>query len=514
MPATLTYPGVYIEEIPSGVHTITGVATSIAAFVGWAPQGPVTKAVLVVSWSDFARQFGELDSRSYLGYAVNQFFGNGGQQAYIVRLAWMDALTASAASVGGTLNLWASSPGQWVNNFQIVVTIQPGGSLFNIKVQDTKGNVLETFLNLSVTSAVAVIDNDSQFITFADPSTGNPPASIGMPAAGTGTLTGGSDGTVLQPNDGNFETVLDVASAISTSPPPPNSTGLQVLNRVDIFNLLCIPGESDPGNIGNLEQYCWDKRALYIVDSPQIATTPNLNTLGPAGVFGGSLTALVSQPHPENAAYYYPWVQAPDPLAKNKPRFFPPSGFVAGIYASTDASRGVWKAPAGTKAGLAGVSGLQYVLTDLENGLLNVQAINCLRQFKVYGDVVWGARTLGGQRSGGLTVEVRSRFGAWRCSSSPAFMTAPSGWSSSPMTNLSGARFASTWAPLCRACSCRVRSRERRPQKAYFVKCDAENNPQSSIDQGIVNILVGFAPLFPAEFVVIQIQQMAGQLQT
>src|SRR5262249_34035694 len=97
-----------------------------------------------------------------------------------------------------------------------------------------------------------------------------------------------------------------------------------------------------------------------------------------------------------NAAYYYPWVQAPDPLAKNKPRLFPPSGFVAGVYAATDASRGVWKAPAGIDAGLAGVSGLQYVLTNAENGLLNVQAINCLRQFKVYGDVVWGARTLAG----------------------------------------------------------------------------------------------------------------------
>jgi phage tail sheath protein FI len=78
---TFTYPGVYIEEISSGVHTITGVATSIAAFIGWAPQGPTNKAVLVQSWSDFASQFGGLDARSYLGYAVNQFFANGGQQA-------------------------------------------------------------------------------------------------------------------------------------------------------------------------------------------------------------------------------------------------------------------------------------------------------------------------------------------------------------------------------------------------------------------------------------------------
>jgi phage tail sheath protein FI len=85
MPPTFTYPGVYIEEIPSGVHTITGVATSIAVFVGWAPEGPTNKATLVQSWSDFESQFGGLDARSLLGYSVNQFFGNGGQQIYIVR---------------------------------------------------------------------------------------------------------------------------------------------------------------------------------------------------------------------------------------------------------------------------------------------------------------------------------------------------------------------------------------------------------------------------------------------
>ena len=97
--SAFTYPGVYIEELSSGVHTITGVATSIGAFIGWAPQGPVTEAVLVQSWSDYATQFGGLDSRSKLGYAVNQFFGNGGQQAYIVRLV-LNATTALATGVG------------------------------------------------------------------------------------------------------------------------------------------------------------------------------------------------------------------------------------------------------------------------------------------------------------------------------------------------------------------------------------------------------------------------------
>src|SRR5215469_14415939 len=95
MPSTFTYPGVYIEEIPSAVHTITGVATSIAAFIGWAAQGPTNRATLVQSWSDFEYQFGGLDGRSLLGYSVNHFFGNGGRQAYIVRLAAVDAVVGT-----------------------------------------------------------------------------------------------------------------------------------------------------------------------------------------------------------------------------------------------------------------------------------------------------------------------------------------------------------------------------------------------------------------------------------
>src|SRR5450432_1463542 len=102
MPASLTYPGVYIEELSSGVHTITGVATSIAAFVGWARQGPVGEATLVHSWSDFETLFGGLDSQSYLGYAVNQFFANGGQQAYIVRLVWDGSVPSPGTSPAQT----------------------------------------------------------------------------------------------------------------------------------------------------------------------------------------------------------------------------------------------------------------------------------------------------------------------------------------------------------------------------------------------------------------------------
>ena len=523
--AAFTYPGVYIEEIPSGVHTITGVATSIAAFVGWAAMGPTNEATLVQNWSEFQNQFGGLDSRSYLGYAVNQFFANGGQQAYIIRVVWDGTLKAAAgtpvacasaaATVGKTLPLFASSPGVWGNSLQVTVTPQAADATrFSVTVQkvvNASTVVLENFFNLSANATdaeyvVTTIDHDSQYITFVDPSTGNPPASLkGTPSAASGVaLTGGLDGDTLNPQDGingdgNFEVAL-MSSA---------TAGVQLLDRVDIFNLLCVPGETDAPTISTLQQYCHTHRAFYIVDPPQTATTHNLEGSGPVGTTAGSITGTNSI----NSAYYYPWIQAPDPLFGNRPALFPPCGFIAGIYANTDATRGVWKAPAGIEASLTGVSGLQYNLTDAENGSLNPQAINCLREFRVYGDVVWGARTLqGNDQAGSQWKYVPIRRLALFLESSLYDGTQ---WVVfEPNDERLWSQIRLNVGAFMQGLFLQGAFQGTTPQQAYFVKCDSENNPQASIDLGIVNILVGFAPLYPAEFVVIQIQQMAGQVQS
>jgi phage tail sheath protein FI len=627
---TLTYPGVYIEEISSGVHTITGVATSIAAFIGWAPQGPTDRAVLVQSFPEFARQFGGLNTNSYLGYSVNHFFGNGGQQAYIVRLVWDGSLTpapstnpqkvatATATAVGGTLTLFATSPGRWGNNLQVSVTQQTGNKdRFSLQVIDgPSGTTLESFANLSTTPTeppyvVTVIDSDSQYVTFVNPATQTPGVPSGPPSstiipvptqtaptttASGGTLAagkyfyqvsalfgnlesgpsneqsvtatsatssntitwtaaapfggqnptgykvyrgtaagkenvfytvaavttfndtgasptagspvapsivgvpfkGGDDGTPLVPGDGNFE------SALLGEP----GRGLGLLDRTPIFNLLCVPGLTDAPTIASLQKYCRDKRAFFIVDAPQTATTDGLTSTGPVGSTSGSITGQDAI----NSAYYYPWVLAPDPLAGNRPALYPPCGFVAGSYAATDASVGVWKAPAGINAGLSGVSGLQYVLTDLENGNLNIQAINCLREFRVYGDVVWGARTLrGNDQVGSEWKYVPIRRLALFLESSLYDGTQ---WVVfEPNDERLWGQIRLNVGAFMQGLFLQGAFQGTTPTQAYFVKCDAENNPQSSIDRGVVNILVGFAPLFPAEFVVIQIQQMAGQVR-
>jgi phage tail sheath protein FI len=382
--------------------------------------------------------------------------------------------------------------------------------------------MVESFPNLSTNPldplgqyVVTVIDNDSSYVTFVNPATGSATAPSGPPAATPANspvpLGGGADGSALTPaTDGNFE------SALGSTPNATYTYGVHLLDRVSIFNLLCVPGESDQPTVQNLQEYCADKRAFYIVDCPQLITTASLINSGPVGtVLGGGAPTpgLLSGQYSINSAYYFPWVSAPDPLTGNRSKLFPPCGFVAGNYAATDASRGVWKAPAGIDASLSGVSGLQYVLTDLENGSLNTQAINCLRQFRVYGDVIWGARTLQGNDQAG------SQWKYVPIKRLALFLE------SSLYDGLQWVVFEPNDEKLWGQIRLNVGAfmqlyflkgafQGTSPQQAYFVKCDSENNPQSSIDLGIVNILVGFAPLYPAEFVVIQIQQIAGQVQS
>ena len=422
-------------------------------------------------------------------------------------------VVAASATAGGALTLFAANPGIWANNLYVTITQlpAPNSSRFNLLLQQkgTMGQMttLESYVNLSVTPTdpsyvVTVINNDSNYITFTNPKTGLNVVPTAPPAATTSPVpfTGGADGTVLVPTDQNFElAVLSTAN---------QNAGINLLDRVDIFNLLCVPGETDSATVSTLQGYCASKRAFMIVDSPQLATISGMMQSGPVGTppNSGSITGS----NASNSAFYFPWIQAPDPLAGNRPTLFPPCGFVAGIYAATDADRGVWKAPAGITASFTGNTGLQYVLTDEENGTLNPQAVNCLRQFKVYGDVVWGSRTLAGNDQAGsqwkyvpirrlaLFLESSLFDGTQWVVFEPNDETLWGQVRLNVGTFMQGLFLQGAFAGST-------------PQQAYFVKCDAENNPPGSIAQGVVNILVGFAPLYPAEFVVIQIQQIVAQ---
>jgi phage tail sheath protein FI len=503
MPATLTYPGVYIEEVPSDVRTITGVATSIAAFIGWAARGPVGEATLVQSWAEYERVYGGRDPRNYFGHCVNHFFTNGGQQAYIVRLVAPDADMAGVI-VGGVLNITARNAGDWAKSYGVTTKIRADDpTRFRIQViyhpsGATSDAVVESFENLSMIpdtarDVVKVLEAESSFIRVAVlGGATTPPADTVAPQM----LAGGPnlDGTVLQPNDSAFETALQAGGGTG---------GVNLLDEIDLFNLLCVPGETSNAVVSQLETFCRDRRAFLIVDAAQ----------------GASFTSLQNGPDPTiagadaiNAALYFPWVKAPDPLQENRPAEFPPSPLVAGIYARTDSQRGVWKAPAGTDASLTGVLGLRTTLTDLQNGQLNIRAINCLRNLTVFGPVVWGSRTLRGNNEVGsewkyIPVRRMALFIEETLYRSTKWVVFE------PNDEPLWAQIRLNIGAFMQTLFVQGAFQGASAREAYFVKCDKETTTQTDINNGIVNIVVGFAPLKPAEFVVIKIQQIAQQAQ-
>ncbi|MGE3977727.1 MAG: phage tail sheath family protein [Nitrospira sp.] len=531
MPTSPTYPGVYIEEIPSGVRTITGVATSIAAFIGRARRGATDEPITINSFGDFERIFGGLWVGSDLGFAVRDFYLNGGGQAIIVRLYHPEsgegAKAAQAKLTADSLGLEAANRGIWGNKLRARVDhntrpLQPGeaaDSLFNLTIRDGETGAIESFRNISITAGHPrqidkVLLNESQLVRMTgnlptarpaksnDPAAGNDPWEDNQPATNYKVVTAGeaSDGLALTKAD-------DFTPAGAET----NKKGLFALAKADLFNLLCIPpylssGDVEVTLVSDAAAYCEKRRAMLLVDSPSTwkdkATAKSEFTATPDKVGTRS----------KNAALFFPRLRQPNPLQDNQIEDFAPCGAVAGIFARTDAQRGVWKAPAGLEATLVGVPGLSVPLNDPENGELNPLGINCLRVMPPAGPLVWGARTLQGD----------DRFA--------------SEWKYVPVRRLAlfieeslyrGTQWvvfepndAPLWAQIRLNIGAFMHNlfrqgafQGRTPQEAYFVKCDKETTTQSDINLGIVNIVVGFAPLKPAEFVIIKLQQMAGQIQ-
>ena len=352
MPVVLTYPGVYIEEVPSGVRTITGVATSIALFLGWAPRGPIDRAARLTSFADFERTYGGLDSRSLLGYSVRHFFENGGADAYVLRIADDDAATATCSI--DDLDISASSPGDWPVDYRVRLTRRADDATrFRLDVLHVPSNgaVVESFENLSMTETdgrfvEAMVNGRSAFMVVDATSATTP----GNATVDLDNDTPGSVGTVFGPDDADFRTAVLASFGLGT-----------ITDRIDLFNLLCVPGLVDRPTLQTVQGHCRTRRAFLIVDAPDNETVATM----PA-----ALTNLTGNDAP-NSALYFPWVRASDPLQGGALRAFPPCGYVAGVYARTDSTRGVWKAPAGSDASVTGASGLLIAMTDPENGQLN-----------------------------------------------------------------------------------------------------------------------------------------------
>ena len=541
MPATLTYPGVYVEEIPSGVHTITGVATSITAFIGRAVRGDVDEATTINSFAEYERNFGGLSLLSSMSFAVRDFYLNGGSQATIVRVINGGAtaratLPTNATSPpssnppGNNLFLDAASPGSWGNNLSVLVdynTKDKGLSnadptLFNITVSETDPNtnqVLATEKFLNVSRFVAkVLEQSSSLLRVPKNAGGaflmpnvrpretvvqsSPPVSPPVPAQPSPVkATGGSDGS-------------DVGQAqfIGAGMEDPKK-GLYALAKADLFNLLCLPPFSATADVtvalvGEAAAYCEKRRAMLIVDPPSGWTTKKTAK----DQFSDPNTDFVGT-RSNYAALFFPRLKQSNPLRDSQVEEFAPCGAVAGVFARTDSQRGVWKAPAGQEASLVGVPQLSVSLTDDENGELNPLGVNCLRAFPLIGRVVWGSRTLEGAdqlasewkyvpvRRTALYIEESLYRGTKWVVFEP---------NDEPLWAQIRLNVGAFMQNLFRQGAFQGKT----PREAYFVKCDKETTTQNDINLGIVNILVGFAPLKPAEFVILKIQQMAGQIET
>ena len=245
MPVTPTYPGVYLEEIPSGVRTIVGVATSITAFLGRARRGPSNKPITISSFADFEQQCGKLHVDDPMGYAVRDFYMNGGGQAIIVRLfASPDATDGKSKLAVGNLQLEASSQGSWGNDLSVradyngidddsAAQFESFGltknDLFNLTVEDqSPAHSAEFFPNLSVKDGPRRIDRvlaqESQLIRVG--------SGTALPAArpaegGSSPAAGGVDSAYLKDLDYQGD--------------KNERTGIYALDGTDLVNLLCIP---------------------------------------------------------------------------------------------------------------------------------------------------------------------------------------------------------------------------------------------------------------------------------
>ncbi len=473
-------PGVYVEEVEAGSRPIEGVGTATAAFVGLAEKGPVNSPTLVTNWSQFSQAFGGFLEGSYLAHSVYGYFLNGGGSAYIVRIgadghapsAQAELPSAKDKSLAG-YRVLALEGGQPGNDIQVEVAEASQPS------DDSKNNV------------VTAVKTASKLIQLEEIGTAG--ALEKVPAPGKVTLQGG--GATMPARVTPDEYVGNSA----------DRTGFAGLEAVDTVTMLSVP----------------DLMAAYqrgMIDSEQVKAV-QLAMIAHCELMGDRVAILDAPPgmnaqqvrewRVDKAGYdskyatlYWPWVKVFDPLA-GQANFVPPSGHMAGIWARSDDTRGVHKAPANEV--VRGAISLELQVTKSEHDLLNPQGVNVIRAFPGRGIRVWGARTL-------------SSDPAWRYINVRRLFNYIEG------SILLGTQWVvfepndmALWERVKRTISAFLVRVWRdgalfgaTPGEAFYVKCDGELNTSETIDAGQLIVEIGIAPVKPAEFVVFKIAQFSG----
>jgi Bacteriophage tail sheath protein len=521
-------PGVYVEEMPPGSRPIEGVGTSVAAFVGFAEMGPRNKPMLVTNWTQYLNTFGGFVDGYYMPHSVYGYFANGGGTAFVVNLAPSMApqtvvppLPGPNANGKPSLEIYGVRQGLTTPGITVEVSYDDGAAAPSgdaspparrgggggnapaaaspapagpFKVQVKRGDtVLETYEQASLdresTRYVETLVNGvSQFVWLTPPS---------------GKLA-------VAPTAGSYElkkpapAPLAIASSDFTGDARERS-GIEGLAAIDEITIVVAPdlmSAYKQGLIGDdvlvglqkaIISHCeLMKDRVCIIDPP-----PGLD---PQEMLEWRDTSMIDSSF---ATLYYPWIKVLDPLDPTGKRMLtiPPSGHMAGIWARTDSTRGVHKAPANEV--VRGAINLSASVTDGEQGLLNPKGVNCIRPFGTRGIRVWGARTLSSDAAWKY-INVRrffnyvedsllhgtqwavfepNDFGLWQRLKRDvhSFLLRP---------YRDGALFGAT------------------PDQAFYVKCDAETNPPDQIDAGMVVVEIGMCPVKPAEFVIFRVTQL------
>ncbi|MFD3581965.1 phage tail sheath subtilisin-like domain-containing protein [Streptomyces sp. NPDC058683] len=526
MPSYLS-PGVYVEEVASGSRPIEGVGTSVAAFVGLAPTGPLNEPTLVTNWTQYVASFGEFTDGYYLAHSVYGFFNNGGTAAYVVRVGGTregaETAVNAPAAVGTSAAQAALPPGEAKQLGTFTVSALASGDLsvevadpegegpaerFKLVVKDG-GKAVETF---DVTAkkggrnyVVTQVKERSKLITVTEAA---PAAQLARPENQTVALVAPTPAPASASPVAGAGSHPGPAEYLGDSA---DRTGFGGLEAVDEVSMVAVPDLMAAYQRGAID--------LEAVKAVQLGLIAHCELMG-------DRVAVIDPPPSLNArqirvwrqetagydskyaALYYPWIKTFDP-ASGQSRLIPPSGHVAGVWARNDAERGVHKAPANEV--IRGAVDLELQITRGEQDLLNPIGVNCIRAFPGRGIRIWGARTL-------------SSDPAWR------YLNIRRYFNYLEESILIGTQWVvfepndhNLWARIRRNISAFLVNEWRsgalfgqRPEEAYYVKCDEETNPPESVDVGRVICEIGIAPVKPAEFVIFRLAQFSsgsGELQ-
>ena len=521
MPEYLT-PGVYVEEFEIGAKPIEGVSTSTVGFLGEAERGP-TYPQLVTSFPEYKRMFGGFfGATKYLPYAVDGFFGNGGQRAFVARIVDKEGGVRAQVTVGGVQitavgeGLWGTRVGfrvkaastekngfrlqvyYWTAGVQTDTLIDPlptdADEIKNTRVQlrsQPVPQLSEVFDDLSLDEASPnfiekrVANGLSNLVELKRVGDAVPPP---------GQLQFLADGA-----DGNDVTLGDYQGRDEPDPASGQKrSGLAALDEPsfeDVAIIYAPDAFSEDGLAEELMTYCEnDKYRFLILDSPR--GQAQIGTLDPrSGNPPGGRASLY-------AAFYYPWITVFDSVSGAR-KLVPPGGHVAGIYARTDIERGVFKAPANEP--VRGALELEFEVTDGGQGILNPRGVNAIRAFPGRGRRVWGARTLS-DNTLWKYVNVRRLF---------IFIEA------SIFRGTQWVVFEPNdqrlWARVKQTITEFLRTQWRlgalfgaTEDEAFFVRVDRTTMTDDDINNGRLIVVIGIAPVRPAEFVIFRIAQLTS----